>query len=468
LYRRTAFRSLFAVLAVLCLGLQGPRSAAAQAVADEVLIARIDALAAKTLAQPGAAGLSIAVARGDTIILGKGYGQADVEHGVPATDSTLFRIGSVTKQYTAAAIMRLVEQGKLGLDDDFTKYVDYPTQGKVVTIRHLLNHTSGIKSYTAVPGFAETGCALDLPPAKVLDPVRELPFDFEPGTKSLYSNSGYHLLGMVIEKVSDVSYARYLQDEFFTPLNLVKTRYDVGSDIIPGRARGYRILEGKLANAAHIGMTIPFAAGSLMATAGDLVAWQLALVAGKVVSLDSYTQMATSGIVADGTPTGYGFGLFLRDLDGRPRVMHGGGIFGFNSTLEYYPEEKLSIAVISNSESVTSGGLAKAIAREAVGVQSPDYKDLTLPAAEIEPLLGTYRIKAIQMDLTVTTLDGKVLIQGTGQPSVAVMAQGNGEFRADWDHSLKVTFDAPPAPGEKAPSLTLEQGGGTFKGLRVP
>src|SRR6185295_18405579 len=135
------------------------------------------------------------------------------------------------------------EQGKLALDDDITKYVDFPAQGRTVTIRHLLSHTSGIKNYTDVPGFFET-TGHDLSPSAVLDPVRNLPFDFEPGTKWAYSNTNYHLLGMIIEKVSGVPYAKHMQDEFFTPLGLAHTRYDVGSAVIPGRARGYDVIDG--------------------------------------------------------------------------------------------------------------------------------------------------------------------------------------------------------------------------------
>lgn len=450
-----------------------PRPAAAQPAAapgpapDRALITRIDAIAQRALAAPAAAGLSIAVARGDTILLDRGYGSADLEHGTPATDATLFRIGSVTKQYTAAAIMKLAEQGKLHLDDDFTTYIDYPTGGRVVTIRHLLTHTSGIKNYTDLPGFFDTA-ALDQPPEKVLDSVRNLPFDFEPGSKWAYSNTGYHLLGMVIEKVSGIHYAQYLQDEFLTPLHLTRTRYDVASDIIPGRARGYTVTGGRPANAPHLSMTVPFSAGGLMASAGDLVRWQIALAAGRAVSLDSYKQMTTPATLNDGSTTGYGFGLKIDGIDGHPNLGHGGGIHGFNSMLVYFPAEGLSVAVISSSPAVPAGLVAADIAREALNIKTPDLQDLSLPAAELEPLTGTYRINEIGMDLTVTTAAGKVMVQGTGQPAVPVMAQGGREFRASWDKSVRIVFDPPAAPGEHCPSLTLHQGGGTFKALRVP
>jgi CubicO group peptidase (beta-lactamase class C family) len=362
LQRRTIFSLI--VLLVLLLTLSPVRPAAAQPPGEDALIARIDALAARSLAAPGAAGLSVAVARADTIILNKGYGKADLEHDVPTTSASPFRIASVTKQFTAAAILHLAEQGKLALDDNITRYVDYPTHGKAVTIRHLLTHTSGIKSYTDVPGFFDT-VARDLPPEKVLDAVRELPPDFEPGTKWEYSNTGYHLLGMIIEKVSGVPFATYMQDEFFTPLKLTNTRYDVTSDLIPGRARGYGVIDSKPVNASYISMTIPYSSGGLLSTAGDLIRWELALMGGKVISPESYRQMTTPTKLPDGSATRYGFGLFLSDVDGHPNFMHEGGIPGFNSILVYFPNEKLSIAVLSNSPAASAGLLAAQIAREA-------------------------------------------------------------------------------------------------------
>jgi D-alanyl-D-alanine carboxypeptidase len=457
-----------ASLALVWSLLYGPSPAAAQAPTDEALIARIDALAARALDQPGGAGFSVAVARGSTVILDKGYGKADLEHEVPATNATLFRIASVTKQYTAAAIMKLVEGGMLALDDDITKFIEYPTHGKTITVRHLLTHTSGIKNYTELPDANDDLTVVaDLPPEKVLDGVRNLPLDFEPGSKRVYSNTGYHLLGMIIEKVSGRTYAEFLKMEFLEPLNLARTRYDVGSEVVRGRARGYTLHDGRLANAAFANMSVPYAAGSLMASAGDLVAWQIALVSGNVVSSDSYGQMITPASLTDGSLTDYGFGLRLGSLDGHPRIMHGGGITGFNSVLAYYPDQKVSVAVISNSEAVPSAVLEKEIAREALGI-APRLKDLALPAAELESFVGNYRINQIELDFAVTVVRGKLFVQGPGQPPVPVLAQGDSEFRASWDPSVRIVFDAPAAPGAPSPSFAFEQGGEAFKAIRVP
>lgn len=351
------------MMVILSLALVPMRSATGAETGDGALIAMIDGVAERALQNPGAAGLSIGVAQRERVILIKGYGKADLENGVDATSASVFRIASVTKQFTAAAILRLFERGRLGLDDDFTKYVDYPTQGKKVSIRHLLTHTSGIRDYTDVPGFFENGVSRDLPPENVLDGVRGLPLEFEPGTKWAYSNTGYHLLGMIIEKVTGVAYAKHMQDEFFTPLGLTGTRYDIGPEVIPGRARGYGVINGAAANASHLSMTIPYSAGGLLSTGGDLVKWQLALRGGNAVSPESYRLMTTPTTLADGSSAGYGFGLFMSEVDGHRNFMHEGGIPGFNSILVYFTEEDLSIAVISNSSAVSAGTVAADIAR---------------------------------------------------------------------------------------------------------
>lgn len=440
-------------------------AAAGQVPGDEELVATIDSLAAAALCGPGAAGLSVTVARGDGLVLAKGYGYADLEHRVPAGEATLFRIASVTKQYTAAAIVRLAEQGRLGLDDELTQHVDFPVQGRAITLRHLLQHTSGLKNYTDLTAH-QRPTAGDVSPEEVLADVRGLPLEFEPGTAWAYSNTGYHLLGMVIEKVSGVPYATCLQREFFGPLGLARTRYDDESELIPGRARGYRLLDGRTANAGYINMDVPYASGGLLASAGDLVAWQLALAGGRVVSPGSYREMTTPATLADGTPTDYGFGLRVRDLDGHRCVTHSGGVNGFNSVLSHYPDDGLSVAVISNSDSIPAGPLAVQIAREALGI-APGWKDLVLDAAELEPLTGRYRIEALELDFVVLAGGGRLFVQGTGEPPVPVQAQGGGEFRATWDPSLRIVFDPPAAPGGRSPAFGFEQDGGSFRALRV-
>jgi CubicO group peptidase (beta-lactamase class C family) len=209
--------------------------------------------------------------------------------------------------------------------------------------------------------------ARELSHAELLALFQDVPFGFEPGTAFLYNNSGYYLLGMILEEVTGDSYAEHLASSLFEPLGLTRTRYGSSTDIIPNRAQGYRVTEeGQLENDWAIGMSQPGAAGALLSTAGDLVRWQLALVSGQVVSEDSYVEMTAPYLLADMRESAYGFGLMRGELDGRRVVSHGGGIFGFNSYLAHYPDEELSVAVISNSEAYSSQELAERIARLAL------------------------------------------------------------------------------------------------------
>jgi CubicO group peptidase (beta-lactamase class C family) len=307
--------------------------------------------------RPEFVGLSVAVARGDQVIVDRGLGLADIEWNQPADAETVFRIGSVTKQFTAAAIMKLVEQGKLTLDDPLARYVpDFDTGGRTVTIRQLLNQTSGIPNYTAQPEFISKGVALDLSPHDLLQYVAGKPFVFEPGQGWQYSNTNYYLLGMIVEKVSGESYAEYLDDAFFKPLGLAHTLYGFEGRLIPKRAQGYALDPDRRvrSNDQPMSMLNPGAAGALVSTAGDLVRWQIALTDGRAVSPDSFRQMITSTVQTGNGNSAYGFGLGVEELEGQRRITHGGGINGFNSSLTWLPDAALRVAVISNSQDLPS------------------------------------------------------------------------------------------------------------------
>ncbi len=377
----------------------------------------------------------------------------------------MFRIGSITKQFTAAAIMRLIEQGHVGLDDSMNKYLpDFPTRGHTVTIRHLLTHTSGIASYTSDESFMRDRTANELTHDQVLAEFKDDPFDFAPGEKWAYNNSGYYLFGMIVEKVSGKSYAAYVQDEFFTRLGLTRSRYDSSSDVIKNRAQGYRVIDGKVANDKPMAKSIPGGAGGLMCSAGDLVRWQMALVSGNVVSEESFAMMTTPVVLPDGKSTEYGFGLALQTYRDHASIGHDGGITGFNSMMKYLPAEKLHIAVISNSESAGSNALWDAIAKEALAIRAEMISDLPLTAAEVERYVGSFKFEQIQLDTRIFVEDGKLMVQGKNQPSFRLLFQGDSEFRAEFDHDVKLVFDA---EGEKAASFVLQQGGGRQVAKRV-
>lgn len=422
---------------------------------------QIDAIAAEQLAQPGAVGLSIAVAQRGKILVSKGYGAADLEFDVPADDQTMFRIGSVTKQFTAALVMRLVEQKKLSLEDDLSKYVpEFPLEGRKVTIEQLLQHTSGIKSYTEINAAWQKLWPLELTHAEILALTKDAPFDFEPGSDWRYSNTGYYLLGMVIEKVSGKSYAEQLQTELCTPLGLSRTRYDSNRDLIKNRAQGYALDGEQLVNDQMFGMSQPGAAGGILSTAGELVRWQMALSSGKVVKPESFKRMCTPTVLPNGRDTHYGFGLKMGEWNGKPRVEHGGGIFGFNSMLYWLPGDDLHVAVISNGEPLSSEKLAEAIAYAALGIERPSVKDEAIPAQLIARLSGDFELKGIGLDFKVFERQGKLFVQATGQPDFRILWQGGEEFRAEFDTDVRLVF------GGDGKSLVLHQGGSMADGVR--
>ena len=363
--RRPFARALLAAFALVGVA---QHAAPAQA-ARPRMVATIDSLAAAFLADGPVAGVSVAVVKGRDTILMKGYGLADVENDVPATARTVHRIGSITKQFTAAAVVRLAEQGKLSLDDTLGRLLPgTPASWSGVTVRRLLNHTSGIRSYTGLGPRWQRRWREDLSPDTIVGLVREDTLDFRPGTQWRYNNTGYVLLGMIIERVAGKPYATYLEEEFYRPLGLSQTYYCSQQPIIKHRAQGYGRSGGQLVNAEYLSMTQPFSAGALCSTAGDLVAWQRALVSGRVVRPESYQAMTTPESLTDGKPLTYGYGIGVGTLEGRRKVAHGGGINGFITELAYYPSDSLHVVVLANTAPSNPGRLGEQIARVVLGL----------------------------------------------------------------------------------------------------
>jgi D-alanyl-D-alanine carboxypeptidase len=362
---------------------EGSSPKTTEALLGEDLVSRIDALAAATLAPGSVAALSIGVQRGGETVMVKGYGLADIENGVPATAETVYRIGSITKQFTSASIMQLVEAGEIGLGAPMTEYLpDYPMQGHEVTIRHLLTHTSGIQSYTGMASWRPQ-MTLDLTDEELLDIFSAEPFNFDPGERYLYNNSGYYLLGVIIGEASGESYRDYLNAHLFRPLGLTGSSYCDERPIIRGRAEGYEFVGGELLNDAPLSMNQPGAAGALCSTVVDLLSWTSALRSGRVVSAASYEQMTTSATLNSGSDTGYGFGLGMGALVGHPSVSHGGGINGFNTMLAHYPEADLDVVVLSNTPGAHVTRVAETVAKWALGIEVPSVLDEPIFADEI-------------------------------------------------------------------------------------
>lgn len=423
---------------------------------------KIDVAVQRHMQKPTAVGLSVGVALGGKVIA-KGYGLADAEFDVAANADTSFRIGSITKQFTAALVLRQIEAGKVALEDPLGKHVpDFPTAGKTVTVRQLLDHTSGIKSYTDLGPEWETKRPLELTHAELLGLVAGKPFDFEPGTDWHYNNTGYYLLGVLLEKVSGKTYAQLIRDEIATPLGLRRTRYDSNGELIKNRAQGYEFDGDTLRNDAPLGMSQPGAAGALLSNGGDLVRWSMALSEGKVVSKASYARMIETTVLPSGRDTRYAFGLGRDEFGGKARVHHGGGINGFNSFLFWLPELGFHVAVISNSERLNAKRVAEEIAYEVLGLERPNADDKpTTP--ELRALVaGEYLIDTLGMSIKVFEEDGKTMAQGEGQGAFAILWQGELEFRASFDPAVKLVWQT------DGKSFELHQGGGVFVAKRKP
>jgi CubicO group peptidase (beta-lactamase class C family) len=264
--------------------------------------------------------------------------------------------------------MRLVERGKLRLDDDIAQYVPrFPLQGHHVTIRNLLNHTSGIRNYTSTPAW-RPHWSEDLPPDSIPGFVANDKFDFEPGTKYAYSNTGYHLLGLIIERVTGVPYAEYVRQQFFIPFGLTQTRYCDSHPTDPQMARGYSVKDSAFVPAAYLSMTIPYSAGALCSTPGDFITWERAFHSGRVVSAASYHEMTTPPSLPGGAQTSYGFGLAMGTLAGHRAITHSGGIPGFSTSQLYLPDDSVQVVVFTNGDEVGPEPVAYDLARVVIGV----------------------------------------------------------------------------------------------------
>jgi CubicO group peptidase (beta-lactamase class C family) len=315
--------------------------------------------------EPGAA---VLVAQGDRVMYRAARGMSDLELGVVMAPEHVFRIGSITKQFTAVAILQLMEQGKLKLDDDITVHIpEYPTNGKRITVEMLLNHTSGIRSYTDMKEFDPLTQRRDVRPEEIMAFFMNEPPEFEPGTQWRYNNSGYVLLGIIIERITGRSYAEYVEEEFFAKLGMKRSSYGRDDVLIPGRAKGYGRGGDGFWNAGTISLTWPYAAGSLMSTVDDLHTWNRAVFGGKLLKAETLKRAHTEKVIPGFGPTRYGHGWMLGNVQGVASIEHGGGINGFVTHGLYLPAEDLYVAVLTNREADLAPNLAAKLAATAIG-----------------------------------------------------------------------------------------------------
>ncbi len=337
--------------------------------------------------QPGAAAL---IAKDGKVIYRKAFGSADLELNVPMKPENVFELGSITKQFTAVAILMLMEQGKLHLEDTITRFIpDYPTHGKKITIHQLLNHTSGIKSYTDMASF-EKLARTDMSPTELIAVFKNEPMDFDPGEKWHYNNSGYILLGSIIEKASGQSYASFIQEHIFNKLGMVHSYYGSKSTLIPNRAHGYQPTKDGFANADYLSMSLPYAAGSLMSTVDDMLLWSQAIHNNTLITAASKQKAFSNYTLNNGDLDYYGYGWAPNEINGIPTIEHGGGIFGYTTMGIYAPAQNLYAIVLTNTSSPAPVDVTIKMAAIALGKPYVTQALVKLSNAQLQKWVGMY------------------------------------------------------------------------------
>jgi CubicO group peptidase (beta-lactamase class C family) len=366
---------------------------------------------------------SVLVARGDEVLFDKSYGMANLEWNVPNTTTTKFRIGSITKQFTAAAILLLEERGKLSTGDPIKKYMaDAPVAWEKITVFHVLTHTAGIPSFTSFPDYPQKSLS-PMTAGQLVAWFKDKPLDFEPGTKFSYSNSDYVLLGYLIEKISGETYEKFLKGNIFNPLGMNDSGYDSNTAVIERRAAGYSPGPGGPVNAGYVNMTIPHGAGALYSTTHDLLKWELGLFGAKLLKPASLAKMTTP------LKDDYACGLIVRTTGGLKNIWHNGGIQGFNASLAYYPDSRITVAVLANLNGAAPDVMLSQLGAVAHGqpvVLASERKPIALPAATLSAYTGSYDFGDSRG--AVTLEDGRLLWEAPPRPKMELSAESETKF----------------------------------------
>jgi len=379
-------------------------------------------------------GIVLVVKDGQTV-LRRAYGMADTARGVKMAPEMAMRIGSMTKQFTATAILLLADEGKLSLQDEITKFLpDYPTQGKKITIEHLLTHTSGIVSYTGKPGFPQRA-PQDTTVAAQIDSFKNDPLQFEPGSTWRYNNSGYYLLGAIIEKVSGMPYHQFVEQRIFVPLGMEHTAYEGYERSKWPSAAGHSPAEKGFGPARQLGKNQSYAAGELVSTVDDLAKWDAA-VGKKLLKPATWQRAFTSYRLTDGKDSNYGYGWELTLIQGEPTVGHSGSTRGYRSYGLRVPGKGVYVAVLTNSDNgtVVPDVVARRAAAVAIGKPLPEFREVALDAAALDAVAGVYTQDGTQR---VLRRDGEYLaLQRQGRGPLLLKAMSANEFfipdTADW------------------------------------
>lgn len=439
-----------------------PLIARTQAPDEAARNARLDQIASSYTKDNAFMG-TVLVAEGDKIVLDKGYGMASLEWNIPNAPDAKFRLGSLTKQFTATLILLLQQDGKLHIQDPISQYLtDTPKAWSKITIAELLGHTSGIPNFTSLKEFGKWRMPPHTPD-EILDFFRDKPLDFEPGSQFSYSNSGYEVLGAVIQKVSGKRYGDLLRERIFDPLGMKDTGLDNDELVLPKRAEGYLPSEHGLEVARSESMTVPWAAGSIYSTTHDLLTWEHALFSGKILSADSLKLMTTPG------KGDYGMGLGIQTKDGVRIISHNGGIEGFNTSLTWVPDHNITVVVLSN----VNGGAPDQMSSQLIDVMlgktvtlADERKAVPIAKSELSKFTGVYDL-APTFALTVVVSGEGLTVQGTNQGALPMMYQGVKDGHARFFIAqVNAEIEFVPGASGSIDSLILHQNGHDIPGKR--
>lgn len=420
-------------------------------VPNRFLIKRIEALLAKEFhpTQPGGV---VLIARRDKVLFRRAYGLADLELGVPMRSDAVFRIGSITKQFTAVAILKLVEEGKLNLTDDVQTYV--PEFPHSVTIEQVLTHTSGLPNLVDLNDFEDLA-RRDYRVDELLALTKDEKPHFTPGNGFKYSDTGYILLGAVIERASGLRYGDYLESKLFRPLGMESSYYGDDRRVIPHRIRGYSFAGDRVVNASYISMSVPHAAGGLVSTVDDLLRWDIGLRNGAVVRRGLLDRAWSTRTLPDGTHSGYGFGWKMCEFEGRRTIEHGGWINGFSAKAIRLPEDDLTVIVLVNNDSdrPDAGLIARRLAK-LILTGSDQFDEYQLTVGQRQLLVGQY-VLTRNVSLTISEHEGSLYYQrGSGRrerlialsPTKLSFAKGDRTFLVNFERDkLRMTLSCEPA-----------------------
>lgn len=449
-------QSVFPVFAALILS--GCSGASAETLSD-AQASEIDAIAKGIMTAANYPSVVVLIDKGGKTIYSGSFGTANIEHDLKPTADTPYAIGSITKSFTAFAVLKLVDEGRIDLDAPVSQYLsDYNGAAADVAVRHLLDHTNGIPNYTAMnelrPRFEREAFSR----SEMVDTFEGLPLEFEQGDKFNYTNSGYYLLGLIIESVSGQSYYDFLEQNVFEPLGMEDTSSGDDRNIVPGRAGGYALSETGFENGAFWSHLVPYSAGSLVSTANDLVRYRRGISASDVYSESLRELVETTYPLNDGTENIYALGgLVIGEFEGHRKIAHAGDIWGFSSNHAYYPDDDVTIIILTNrqADAPSTSSFEQKVARVVFDVPQPEILNLDIDPEVLETYAGDYDLHPFIFGpprYGFAVSDGKLHLSfggvAAGGPMIPLLAQGDGVFRTPFDDEWIFEFKSDDDSGK--------------------